>query len=47
MENFYCVKCKRKTNNNGDDKIKITKNNRKLLMVKCIECNTQKSSFIK
>ena len=43
----YCVKEKRHTPNvRGVKKLLITKNNRKLLKVKCASCGKMKSSFL-
>ena len=43
----YCVKEKRHTPNvKGSEKVVITKNNRKLLKVKCTSCGITKTRFL-
>ena len=43
----YCVKEKRHTPNvQGSEKVVITKNNRKLLKVKCASCGITKTRFM-
>ena len=43
----YCVKEKRHTPNvKGSEKVVITKNNRKLLKVKCTSCGITKTRFM-
>ena len=43
----YCVKEKRHTPNvKGSEKVAITKNNRKLLKVKCASCEITKTRFL-
>ena len=43
----YCVKEKRFTPNvKGSEKVVITKNNRKLLRVKCASCGKIKTRFL-
>lgn len=43
----FCVRCKKKTKNDGAGEIKLTsKGNRRRLQVKCKECGINKSQFI-
>ena len=42
----YCLVC-RKNTENKDAKITKTKNNRLILLSKCVICNNKKSKFIK
>ena len=43
----YCVKEKRHTPNvKGTEKVVITKNNRKLLKLKCTSCGKMKSKLL-
>lgn len=46
-EQVYCVKCREKTDNDGDGKIVLTKNGRRCLKVPCAECGTKKCRFLK
>jgi hypothetical protein len=41
----YCVKCKRKTESVGEQKIK-TKNGRNAIKGKCAKCGTVKFKFV-
>ena len=42
----YCVKCERNTEN-LNSKIFKTKNNRPIMQLKCADCRTKKSRFVK
>ena len=42
----YCLKCKKDTEN-LDSKIFRTKNNRLIMLSKCIDCRIKKSRFVK
>ena len=46
MDECYCMKCKRKTENK-DEHIVMTKNNRKAIKCKCAICGTTKYKFVK
>ena len=42
--NTYCLSCKRYTRN-INPKV-ITKNNRKIILLRCSDCNNKKSTFL-
>ena len=42
----YCLKC-RKDTESKNPKVVRTKNRRKMVLSKCIECDSKKSKFIK
>ena len=44
--NSYCLSCKKDTKN-INPKIVRTKNNRLMMLSKCVICNNKKSRFIK
>ena len=46
MENIYCLKCKKHTENKNE-KIAQTRNNKFVLSANCIVCGSKKSRFIK
>ena len=43
--NTYCLSCKKDTKN-IDPKVRITKNNRKMMLSRCSICNNEKSTFV-
>ena len=43
--NTYCLSCKKDTRN-IDPKVIKTKNNRKMMLLRCSICNNKKSTFI-
>ena len=43
--NTYCLVCKKYTGNINPEVIK-TKNNRKMILSKCSDCNNKKSTFV-
>ena len=43
--NTYCLVCKKYTGNINPKVIK-TKNNRKMILSKCSDCNNKKSTFV-
>lgn len=45
MTLIYCIKCGDKTNS-IDEKVVITKNNRKRITAVCVKCKSKKSMFI-
>lgn len=46
MNNIYCVKCRKKTENAGKPVIGTAKNGRKYAKVKCAVCGTNKMMFL-
>ena len=46
MSEIYCLKCKRKSPTK-DEKVIITKNNRKAISGLCTVCNRKKNMFIR
>ena len=42
----YCLKCRKNTESKNPKVVK-TKNGRKMLLSKCVVCNSKKSKFIK
>jgi len=48
MDNVYCVKDRRVTPNvKGTERVVRTKNNHKMLKVKCAVCGITKTQFLK
>jgi len=45
-DEVYCVKCREKTENDGEGKVELTKNGRRCLKVKCLACGTKKCKFL-
>ena len=45
-QKIYCVKCRKKTDNNGEAQIRKTKTGRHFLSVKCNSCGSNKTRFI-
>ena len=43
--NTYCLSCKKNTKN-IDPKVVKTKNNRKMVLLRCSICNNKKSTFL-
>ena len=43
--NTYCLVCKKYTGNINPKRIK-TKNNRKMMLSRCSDCNNKKSTFV-
>ena len=43
--NSYCLSCKKNTENTNQKMVK-TKNNRFMILSKCVICNNKKSKFI-
>ena len=41
----YCVRCKGKTPSVGSS-VRMTKNNRKMMVSKCAKCGTKKCCFV-
>ena len=44
--NSYCLPCKKKKNENTNQKMVKTKNNRLMILSKCAICNNKRSRFI-
>ena len=42
----YCVKCRKKTKNEGKGKVRITKNGRDQYCTTCEVCGTKKCQFL-
>lgn len=46
MPKVYCLRCREKTKNDGEGKVRKTKNGRRQLVVACAKCGGDKYMFL-